>query len=117
MGIAAPISMGDEYEGFDDDSGDEERRAVVPNDMKNLRACLRCYLVKTDAQFAAQGCENCDFLQLGGPGGDRERLWSCTTSNFEGVVAIISPSESWVARWQGIDDFVPGVYAIVANGE
>ena len=66
---------------------------------------------------------------------DRERLWSCTTSNFEGVVSMITPGESWVARWQvvhasqpessgvfdrceqGITEFVPGCYAIAANGD
>ena len=102
-----------EYLDDDDDLEDEERRAVVPQDLKNLRACLRCYLVKTDAQFAAEGyglpargcccsywklrCENCPFLRINE---DRDRLWSCTTNSFEGVISMMIPTESWVARWQ-----------------
>ena len=44
-----------QYGDLDLDDDDDERRAVVPQDLKNLRACLRCYLIKTDAQFAAEG--------------------------------------------------------------
>ena len=45
---------GGEY--FDDDDVEDEKRPVVPHDLKDLRACLRCYLIKTAAQFAAHGC-------------------------------------------------------------
>ena len=37
----------------------------VPNNLRNLRACLLCSLVKTFDQFEMDGCDNCDrFLQL-----------------------------------------------------
>ena len=36
----------------------------VPSDLKKLRGCLRCYLVKTEQQFKTDGCENCPFLHL-----------------------------------------------------
>merc|ERR1712028_180675 len=80
MGASA-WRMAEEHE-YDDDVEDE-KRPVVPHDLKDLRACLRCYLIKTAAQFAAHGCDNCEFLRVDE---DRERLWSCTTSNFEGDV-------------------------------
>ena len=43
----------------------------VPNNLRHLRACLLCSLVKTFDQFEMDGCDNCDsFLQLkvGGDG-------------------------------------------------
>jgi hypothetical protein len=27
---------------------------------------------------------------------------SCTTTHFEGVIAVIDPTQSWVGRWQRI---------------
>ncbi|MQM17413.1 hypothetical protein Taro_050386 [Colocasia esculenta] len=45
-----------------------------------LRACLRCRLVKTYDQFRESGCENCPFLEM-----DKEdNVASCTTPNFTG---------------------------------
>ena len=29
-----------------------------------------------------------------------DRIQSCTTTHFEGVIAVIDPDNSWVARWQ-----------------
>ena len=38
---------------------------VVPNGLRNLRACLLCSLVKTFDQFEVDGCDNCEsFLNL-----------------------------------------------------
>lgn len=39
---------------------------LPPSASKNLRACLRCSLVKTEAQFLNTGCENCPALGLQG---------------------------------------------------
>ena len=39
--------------------------ADIPNDLKSLRACLRCSLLKSFQQFYENGCENCDhFLYM-----------------------------------------------------
>lgn len=38
--------------------------AEIPEEMKGLRACLRCALIKTYAQFYESGCENCEFLEM-----------------------------------------------------
>lgn len=29
-----------------------------------------------------------------------DRIQSCTTTHFEGAIAVIDPDSSWVARWQ-----------------
>ena len=36
-----------------------EMVTVVPDSMRQLRACLNCSLIKTTAQFKSGGCENC----------------------------------------------------------
>ena len=88
--------------------------ADLPNSMKGHRACLRCGLVKCFDQFYAEGCENCPFLELAER---QDRVQSCTTSNFEGTVAMMKPQDSWVARWEGISRNLPGVYALSLEGE
>ena len=66
-------------------------------------------------QFDDEGCENCDdFLRLKG---NRDKVFECTSSNFDGLIALMDPSDSWVARWQRIDSHVRGMYAISVSGE
>lgn len=86
---------------------------IVPNGEKHLRACLRCKLLKTFEQFADSGCENCPELDLQNNG---EKINQHTTSAFEGVVAMMQPEASWVARYQRLTTKVPGVYAIAVTG-
>lgn len=75
---------------------------------QELRACLRCRLVKTYdqvlslslslclyvalylpslslLQFRESGCENCPFFQMED---DNERVVDCTTPNFNGFVSL-----------------------------
>jgi transcription elongation factor SPT4 len=87
--------------------------AEVPSELKNLRACLRCALIKTNGQFVEGGCENCDFLNMKD---DDDRVASCTTMYFEGNVALMEAQSSWVAKWQRIVTFVPGIYALEVTG-
>ncbi|KAG7224496.1 hypothetical protein INR49_015020 [Caranx melampygus] len=73
---------------------------TVPKDLRHLRACLLCSLVKTIDQFEYDGCDNCEsFLQMKG---NREMVYECTSSSFDGVIAMMSPEDSWVAKWQRI---------------
>jgi RNA polymerase subunit RPABC4/transcription elongation factor Spt4 len=41
----------------------------------------------------------------------------CTTSYFEGIVAVCEPQGSWVAKWQRISNLQPGMYALAVEGE
>ncbi|XP_045109706.1 transcription elongation factor SPT4-A-like [Portunus trituberculatus] len=86
----------------------------VPKDLRNLRACLVCSLVKTVEMFETDGCDNCDeFLRMKG---NRDNVFDCTSSNFDGFIALMSPKDSWVARWQRINKCVQGIYAISITG-
>ncbi|KAB7493706.1 UNVERIFIED_CONTAM: hypothetical protein RMT77_006821 [Armadillidium vulgare] len=87
---------------------------TIPKDLRGLRACLVCSLVKTLDMFEADGCENCDdFLHLKQ---NREAVHDCTSSNFDGLIAMMSPEDSWVAKWQRITNCVKGMYAISVSG-
>jgi transcription elongation factor SPT4 len=90
--------------------------AQIPSKVEKsnyLRACLICGLVKEPHQFREFGCENCqhmvdiDFSDF---------MDSCTTPNFEGFLAVLQPTSSWVAKWQRISTKLPGCYAVVVHG-
>mmetsp|Transcript_13229 Transcript_13229/g.18614 ORF Transcript_13229/g.18614 Transcript_13229/m.18614 type:complete len:130 (+) Transcript_13229:77-466(+) len=103
----------------DDDYLDElgmgsDGMADVPREMKALRACKRCSLVKTLTQFTEKGCDNCPFLRIQE---SAERVHECTSSYFSGTIAMLDPRSSWVAKWQRIDNLKPGIYAIDVIGE
>mmetsp|Transcript_46197 Transcript_46197/g.96695 ORF Transcript_46197/g.96695 Transcript_46197/m.96695 type:complete len:102 (-) Transcript_46197:55-360(-) len=89
---------------------DLAENAAVPKDIKQLRACLACHLVKTAKQFERDGCENCADVD----GHDMDQ-W--TTINFTGIAAITQPRASWVSRWLRKQDLKPGCYALEVVGE
>ncbi|KAL9595074.1 MAG: hypothetical protein Q9179_005128 [Wetmoreana sp. 5 TL-2023] len=41
----------------------------------------------------------------------------CTSQVFEGLITLADPSSSWVAKWQRLDGYVPGVYAVKVVGQ
>ncbi|KAK3576682.1 hypothetical protein CHS0354_024291 [Potamilus streckersoni] len=87
---------------------------TVPKDLRNLRACLLCSLVKTFEQFELDGCDNCEeYLHMKN---NSDTVYDCTSSNFDGMVAMMSPEDSWVAKWQRIGRFAKGCYAISVTG-
>eukprot|EP00762_Andalucia_godoyi_P003007 ANDGO_04073.mRNA.1 Transcription elongation factor SPT4 len=83
---------------------------VVPSELKGLRACKGCGLVKTLQQFSLKGCENCPFMGRG------QRAQEYTTSKFQGFVAILSPQDSWIAQCTGHNLQAPGTYALAVDG-
>ncbi|CAH7669647.1 Spt4/RpoE2 zinc finger-domain-containing protein [Phakopsora pachyrhizi] len=79
-----------------------------------LRACMLCSFVQSALQFKKDGCPNCeDILNMRGR---PERVLDCTTGTFDGTVALMDPSQSWVAKWQRINRYIPGLYAIRITG-
>jgi hypothetical protein len=61
-----------------------------------------------------EGCPNCEnTLQLRG---NNDAIQECTSQVFEGLIAVRDPAVSWVARWQRLDNYVPGTYATKVTG-
>ncbi|XP_045155233.1 transcription elongation factor SPT4 [Echinops telfairi] len=72
------------------------------------------HLSSTIDQFEYDGCDNCDtYLQMKG---NREMVYDCTSSSFDGIIAMMSPEDSWVSKWQRVSNFKPGVYAVSVTG-
>ena len=71
-------------------------------------------LFQTFDQWETDGCENCDvFLNMKN---NRENVYDCTSSNFDGMIASCKPDDSWVCKWQRISKFKQGVYAVSVSG-
>ncbi|CAA0839369.1 Transcription elongation factor SPT4 homolog 2 [Striga hermonthica] len=84
--------------------------AQIPTGFGNeLRACLRCRLVKTYDQFRASGCENCPFFQMEE---DHERVIDCTTTNLSSVISVMNPARSWASKWLRNGKLLPGCYTL-----
>ena len=65
-------------------------------------------------EFRKNGCPNCEeILQLKG---STDRLTTCTTTYFEGVIAVVDPDNSWVAKWQRTTKYARGMYAVRVKG-
>ena len=43
-------------------------------------------------------------------------IQECTSQVFEGLISIIDERQSWVARWQRLEGYVPGTYAMKVTG-
>ena len=90
------------------------QKASTPDNLRSLRACLNCALIKSADQFVEEGCDNCPHLEIQK---STSMMHHCTTKNFYGTIAMMNPPKSWVSRFQGIKKLVGGVYAIKVRGE
>lgn len=73
-----------------------------------------CSIVLPTSTFTNQGCPNCDhFLELQG---NPDTVQDNTSSVYEGLITLVDPVTSWVARWQRLDGYVAGVYAVKVEG-
>lgn len=61
-----------------------------------------------------EGCPNCDDVL--GLRNNNDAIQECTSQVFEGLVTVRDPVTSWVARWQRLDSYVPGTYAVKVTG-
>lgn len=87
---------------------------IPPNQQRNTRACMVCSIVRTQQQFLTEGCPNCeDILELAG---NPEQINDCTSQVFDGLIAVSDTSRSWVARYQRLEGYRPGVYATQVEG-
>jgi transcription elongation factor SPT4 len=93
-------------------------KAKAPTELKDLRACMLCSLVLTKEQFLSTGCLNCQKYFKSKNYSNVNFVNECTSSTFEGLIAMMEPSASWVAKWQILDgNFTPGCYAISVSGK
>ena len=85
----------------------QEMQRVIPTltggMVKHLRACVSCKMVKTEEQFDDDGCANCNW--------DLADVTDETSPDFTGMIAMMEPEDSWVAKWQRMVKYRPGVYA------
>lgn len=106
--------------------------------MRYLRACMVCSIVQTQSvrleppsplivikinpltsslsiqRFLRDGCPNCEaFLDLIN---HPDSVQECTSQVFEGLITLADPAQSWVAKWQRVDGYVSGVYAVKVVG-
>merc|ERR1712137_449950 len=105
-----------EYDELEElDEGNKGSEQVVPWSHKHLRACLICGMVKTLDQFSNQSCDNC--LRYVNMRGDKEQVGHNTSQQISGMIAMMDPSKSWVARYQRMQpSWVPAVYALSVKG-
>lgn len=86
--------------------------STVPESLRKLRACLTCKLLKTENQFSLNGCENCrNAIETA------QDLQNYTTSNHSGMICMMDPDHSWVAKWEKLITLHPGIYAIDVKAE
>lgn len=60
------------------------------------------------------GCPNCE--EVLGLRGNVDAIQECTSQVFEGIIALGDPKHSWVAKWQRLQDYKPGIYATKVVG-
>ncbi|KAI5292054.1 Transcription elongation factor SPT4 [Ascosphaera acerosa] len=100
---------------------------VASNQQRTLRACMVCGIVQLNSssqadfprdapvqRFIRDGCPNCEeYLGLRG---NSEAVQECTSQVYEGIIALADPATSWVAKYQRLDGYVPGTYAVKVTG-
>jgi transcription elongation factor SPT4 len=81
---------------------------------RSLRACMVCSVIRPHAEFQKEGCPNCEeALQMAG---SSDIVGECTSSNFNGIIALMDTKNSWVARYHRLEGYKPGMYAVQVIG-
>ena len=67
------------------------------------------------SEFQQSGCDNCEeVLHLSG---NSERIRDCTTPSYAGMIAMMDPNLSWIAKFQRIRQNAKGLYAMRVHGQ
>ena len=61
-----------------------------------------------------EGCPNCEAIL--GLQNNSDAIQECTSQVYEGLISMGDPEQSWVAKWQRLEKYVPGVYAVKVVG-
>jgi len=86
----------------------------TPGQQRHLRACMVCTILLPQSTFLQSGCPNCESaLDLKG---SPDSVSECTSSNYNGMIALMNPEKSWVGKWQRLEGYVPGMYAVQVIG-
>ncbi|EEA07601.1 putative transcription elongation factor SPT4 [Cryptosporidium serpentis] len=95
---------------------DSKTNSIIPKEryVMRLRSCLSCRIILSDQQFYEKGCPNCTHLAMEF---DRHKVNSCTTTSYKGMISMLKPELSWVARYNRITDVTPGCYAVSVSGD
>jgi transcription elongation factor SPT4 len=73
-----------------------------------------CSIVQAGTKFVSNGCPNCEeFLEMRH---SADVVQDCTSAVFEGMIAMADPQSSWVAKWQRLQGYAPGTYAVKVEG-
>ena len=73
-----------------------------------------CSIVQSGTKFVSSGCPNCEeFLEMRH---NADVVQDCTSAVFEGMIAMADPATSWVAKWQRLEGYAPGTYAVKVEG-
>ncbi|KEJ82939.1 Spt4/RpoE2 zinc finger protein [Oxytricha trifallax] len=86
--------------------------AKLPNSLKKLRACLDCHFIRNDHQFLEDGCMNCKAQDY-----DNEVMAERTSANYQGIICVMQNKESWVSRFNNLQNKVPGAYALCMSAD
>ena len=74
--------------------------------------------MREEDEFAFIGCDNCAEVFRSLDYDDEQQMFKDTTTpHYHGSIAMIHPSHSWVASWQGINNLRPGMYAVEVEDE
>jgi transcription elongation factor SPT4 len=107
---------------------------TTPAQARHLRACMVCSIIQLQSvrlssliplhlplplthssqKFISSGCPNCEAVLS--MSNSPETVGEVTSANFNGMIALTTPDQSWVAKWQRIDGYVPGMYAVQVIG-
>jgi transcription elongation factor SPT4 len=75
---------------------------------------MLCSIIQTYSSFIKNGCPNCEgLLQMQNSSDTVNEL---TSQVFSGHISLMNPKSSWVAKWQRLTEYVPGMYATKVVG-